>query len=360
MVFTGLRWRALAGARGIVVEELPGLAAQADDDDTDAGAKLSRRAARIATALAPTLVERRIDLVVSDVITVGGAWAAELAGIAWIELSPHPLYLPSKGLPPIGAGLEPGTGPAGRLRDAMLRTATRRSLRQGERQREQARSSIGLRGRCGRPVARFVATLPALEVRRPDWPADTHLVGPLLWEPTDDVFERPTGPGPLVLVAPSTASTGAPDMASVTLAALSEAALGMAVRVVVSALERPDGVTDAEGVVIGSGRQDEILADVDLVVCGAGHGMLAKALAAGVPVVTVPGGGDQWELANRVRRQGSGLLVRPVEAGALASAVATVLSDPGFGDAARRAAASSSAVVDPVRIVGRLLAERDG
>ncbi|GAB91967.1 putative glycosyltransferase [Gordonia rhizosphera NBRC 16068] len=350
----------MAGARGIVVEELPGLAAQADDDDTDAGAKLSHRAARIATALAPRLVERRIDLVVSDVITVGGAWAAELAGIAWIELSPHPLYLPSKGLPPIGAGLEPGTGPAGRLRDAMLRTAARRSLRQGERQRERARGGIGLHGRCGHPVARFVATLPALEVRRPDWPADTHLVGPLLWEPTDDVFERPTGPGPLVLVAPSTASTGATDMASVALAALSGEALGMAVRVVVSALERPRGITGADGVVIGSARQDEILAEVDLVVCGAGHGMLAKALAAGVPVVTVPGGGDQWELANRVRRQGSGLLVRPVEAGALASAVATVLSDPGFGEAARRAAASSSAVVDPVRIVEGLLAARDG
>ena len=35
----------------------------------------------------------------------GGGMAAELLGIPWIELCPHPLYLPSRGLPPIGSGL---------------------------------------------------------------------------------------------------------------------------------------------------------------------------------------------------------------------------------------------------------------
>ena len=34
--------------------------------------------------------------------------------------------------------------------------------------------------------------------------------------------------------------------------------------------------------------------------------MVAKTLLAGVPMVVVPGGGDQWEIANRVVRQGSG------------------------------------------------------
>ena len=32
------------------------------------------------------------------------------ARLPWIELSPHPLYLPSKGLPPLGSGLAPGIG----------------------------------------------------------------------------------------------------------------------------------------------------------------------------------------------------------------------------------------------------------
>ena len=46
--------------------------------------------------------------------------------------------------------------------------------------------------------------------------------------------------------------------------------------------------------------------------------MVAKTLLAGVPLVVVPGGGDQWEIANRVARQGSGRLVRPLTGEALA------------------------------------------
>ncbi len=67
-----------------------------------------------------------LDLVVSDVITACGGMSAELLGIPWIELNPHPLYLPSKGLPPIGSGLAPGTGIRGRLRDATMRALTAR------------------------------------------------------------------------------------------------------------------------------------------------------------------------------------------------------------------------------------------
>ena len=39
------------------------------------------------------------------------------------------------------------------------------------------------------------------------------------------------------------------------------------------------------------GRQDELLADADLLICGGGHGTVAKSLLAGVPMVVVPGGG---------------------------------------------------------------------
>ncbi|MDL9947681.1 glycosyltransferase [Gordonia sp. ABSL11-1] len=355
VVFTGSRWTGAASPRGIDVAELPGLAARAADDDEDAGAKLSRRAARIACGLAPQLALHKTDLVISDVITVGGAWAAELTGLPWIELSPHPLYRPSRGLPPIGAGLASGTGWSGRARDAAMRTATSWSLRQGERQRARVRTAIGLDGAPVPPVARLIATLPALEVHRPDWPADTHLVGPLLWEPTDEVFAQPAGRDPLILLAPSTAVTGAADMVSVALEAMRPEILGFPVRVVVSALDIPDGVPHSDSVVAGTARQDELLADADLVVCGGGHGMLAKALSAGVPVVTVPGGGDQWELANRVLRQGSGLLVRPVTADALAGSIRSVLTDRRFAEAAAEAAGSARATVDPVRVVCRLL-----
>ena len=78
--------------------------------------------------------------------------------------------------------------------------------------------------------------------------------------------------------------------------------------------------------------------------------MVSKTLLAGVPMVMVPGGGDQWEIANRVVRQGSAVLVRPLTAETLAAAVREVLSSPSYREAARRAGASVAGVEDPVRV----------
>ena len=97
-------------------------------------------------------------------------------------------------------------------------------------------------------------------------------------------------------------------------------------------------------------RQDDLLSHADLVICGGGHGMLSKTLLAGVPLVVVPGGGDQWELANRVVRQGSARLIRPLTADTLVAGVVEVLSSPRYREAARRAGESIAEVADPVRV----------
>src|ERR1700726_1128852 len=162
ILFTGAEWTGAARAAGVDAAELDGLAAT--DEDVDAGARIHRRAARMAVLNVPALRELAPDLVVSDVITAGGGMAAELLGIPWIELNPHPLYLPSKGLPPIGSGLAPGTGIRGWLRDATMRALTARSWRAGLRQRETVRVEIGLPARDPGPLRRLIATLPALEV----------------------------------------------------------------------------------------------------------------------------------------------------------------------------------------------------
>ena len=108
--------------------------------------------------------------------------------------------------------------------------------------------------------------------------------------------------------------------------------------------------------VVGLGRQDELLSHADLVICGGGHGMVSKTLMAGVPMVVVPGGGDQWEIANRLVRQGSARLIRPLEPEALAAAVTEVLSSPRYAEAARRAGATAADVADPVRVCHDALA----
>ncbi|ETW25416.1 glycosyltransferase [Mycobacterium gastri] len=347
-LFTGVEWLDAAHAVGIDAVELDGLTAT--DEDLDAGARIHRRAAEMAVLNAPALRELAPDLVVSDVITACGGLAAELVGIPWIELNPHPLYLPSKGLPPIGSGLAPGTGIRGRLRDATMRALTGRSWRAGLRQRAAVRVEIGLPATDPGPLRRLIATLPALEVPRPDWPAEAVVVGPLHFEPTDRVLAIPPGSGPVVVIAPSTAVTGTAGLVEVALECLMPGdTLPEGSRVVVSRLGGEDLPVPAWAVV-GLGNQAELLTHADLVICGGGHGMVAKTLLAGVPLVVVPGGGDQWEIANRVVRQGSGRLVRPLTAEALVAAVNEVLSAPGYRQAAQQAAGGIAEVADPVRV----------
>jgi UDP:flavonoid glycosyltransferase YjiC (YdhE family) len=84
--------------------------------------------------------------------------------------------------------------------------------------------------------------------------------------------------------------------------------------------------------------------------------MVSKTLMAGVPMVVVPGGGDQWEIANRLVRQGSAQLIRPLDPEALAAAVTEVLSSPRYAEAAQRAGATAADVSDPVRVCHDALA----
>jgi UDP:flavonoid glycosyltransferase YjiC (YdhE family) len=354
-LLTGTEWLDTARSAGVNAVELVGLDPTEFDDDTDAGAKIHQRAARMAVLNVPVLRELGPDLIVSDVITACGGLAAELLGIPWVELSPSPLYRPSKGLPPIGSGLAPGLGISGKLRDTVLRALTARAWRAGIRQRSAVRVEIGLPATDPGPERRLVATLPALEVPRPDWPEEAAVVGPLHFEPTQAVLQVPPGDGPVVVVAPSTAFTGARGMTELVLDLQPGETLPEGSRVVVSRLGGPD-LRVPPWAVVGLGRQDELLAHADLVICGGGHGMVSKTLMAGVPMVVVPGGGDQWEIANRLVRQGSAQLVRPLEAASLAAAVTEVLSSPRYAEAARRAGASAADVSDPVRVCHEAIA----
>ncbi|MGB5151530.1 MAG: glycosyl transferase, partial [Mycobacterium sp.] len=120
-LLTGSRWLDTARAAGVDAVLLEGLDPEDGDDDGDEGAKIHHRAARMAVLNVPGMRSLAPDVVLSDVITVCGGMAADLLGVPWIEVDPHPLYLPSRGLPPLGSGLAPGPGLRGRGRDAVLR-----------------------------------------------------------------------------------------------------------------------------------------------------------------------------------------------------------------------------------------------
>ena len=101
-----------------------------------------------------------------------------------------------------------------------MRQLTARSLREGLRHRAEARVGVGLPATGVEPLRRLIATLPALEVPRPDWPREAVVVGPLHFEPTSAELAPPPGDGPVVVVAPSTATTGTQGLAEMALECL--------------------------------------------------------------------------------------------------------------------------------------------
>jgi UDP:flavonoid glycosyltransferase YjiC (YdhE family) len=377
VLFTSRRWLDRVGADGVAAAELPGVVADSEPD-TDPGYRLHGRAARMAPALAELFGRYPPDVVVADTLTAAGGLAAELSGVPWLELVPHPLHHASVALPPPGSGLAPGRTPIGRARDAVLRRLHARSVALGRRQRAAARSSIGLPAEDPGPAHRLIATLWALEPARPDWPPRTDVVGPMHWEPAQADLPPPPGAGPLVLVSPSTATAGRPGLLPAALAAVQRLrATGIAdLRLAGTLLTGPGGPgsRDPAGqdpggrdpggrdqggrdgslpswAVVGAGRQAPLLAEAAVVVAGGGHGMVAKTLSAGLPLVLVPGAGDQRELARRAARLGAAVVIeRPLRTDRLARAIGRALTDADLRSAARAIRHSGGPYADPVRL----------
>jgi UDP:flavonoid glycosyltransferase YjiC (YdhE family) len=320
---------------GIGTVTLPFL--ETDDDRGDFGHRLHDRAAQMARPTGDMLHDLGVDGVVADALTVCGGLAAEIVDVPWVELVPHPIADLSRDLPPSGTALPPGRTPLGRARDGLLRSLTARSLRQAEEQRSEVRARIGLPPRRVRPVRRLVATLPALEPPRSDWPADAVLVGPLHWDSTDVDLAPPPGPGPLVVVSESTSNLDRGGLVA--------CALGLReVRLAVTTLGPYGGEPLLATAVAGPGRQGPLLAQASVVVSGAGNGIICKSLAAGVPLVVVPGPGDQKENAARLVRTGAAIAIRPdrLTPERLSAAVHDILGDPDYRLAAQAAGATGS------------------
>jgi UDP:flavonoid glycosyltransferase YjiC (YdhE family) len=261
-----------------------------------------------------------------------------MCGVPWVELIPHALQDLSRDLPPPGTGLARGRTPLGRGRDAFLRRMTQRSLTLAGQQRAQARRSIGLRDEPP-PLVRLVATVPALEPPRSDWPARTYVVGPLVWDPADADLEPPSGDEPLVFVSASTVPGRTLGLLETAVAAL------QGVRMVCTTLSPYDGPLPS-WVRVGPGRQQPLLDVADVMVSGAGNGIVCKGLTAGLPMILVPGWGEQKENAARASRLGAAFTIRPgrLTVDRLRRAVVRALRTPNYSTASRAAGATASAL----------------
>ena len=299
-----------------------------------------------AAAVKASAVTRRLigevdpEVVVADILTVAAALAAELEERPWATLVPHVLPLGEPGFPVYSVGaVYPRTRVGERLW-RLSRPLLMRGEEQGRRELNGARARVGLppldhvQGGISRRLA-LVASFPQLEYPRLRPVPGLKVTGPLLWEQPFGEVEPPPGDDPLVLVAPSTSQ----DPQGRLLRAALEGLAGEPVRVLASTNRRapaggvpvPDNARLVEWV--SYAREMPRCAAV---VCHAGHGTLARALACGVPVMACPHAGDMAENAARVRWAGVGVSLprRFQTAKGVRLAVRRLLADPGY---ARRA-----------------------
>lgn len=332
---------------GFEVEDLIGLHEQPGDDSADLGQRVNARSARLAKMAMPRTQEINPDLIIYDVMIPGGGMLGELVNIPAIELVPHPLFLPSKDLGPLGAGLPAPYTLGEKLGVKVWNALAARSIRQGQTDRAAARESIGLDGAEPAVLGRLIATLPALEMPRSDWPDNTVVCGPLLKELYDQQPQLHHINGPLVLMASSTATEGVHDFSAFVhdiCAHVTTPHLEFFVNSISARAHR-------DRIHTGKVDQTAVLAQASVAVIGGGHGMLSKCILQGVPVVIVPGGGDQRELAARAQRLGVGVIASHTRAEAIAEAVDHVLSEPSYRKSAQRAAGSLASCVNPVDFI---------
>ena len=278
--------------------------------------------------------------VVADILTVAGGLTAELEERPWVTLIPHVLPTPEPGLPPYSAGARrPRTQLGARLWSAM-RPLLSEGERRGREELNGARTRVGLppldhvHGGISRQLA-LIATFPQLEYPRERWLPSMRVTGPLLWERPYEDTEPPPGDDPLILVAPSTSQDPEQRMLRAALEGLAEEP----VRVLATTNRRPPAeplpVPDNARLVDWISYA-KTMPRCAAVICHAGHGTVARALASGTPIVGCPAAGDMAENAARVAWAGAGVSLprRLVTARGLRLAVRKLLADEGY---ARRA-----------------------
>ncbi|MEX2108929.1 MAG: nucleotide disphospho-sugar-binding domain-containing protein [Solirubrobacterales bacterium] len=305
------------------------------DPDSPEGA----HAAEAARALLPLLEELRPHVVVSDILTLAPTLAAEKAGIPRATLIPHIYPVVEPGLPFFAVGLQPPRTPVGRRVWRAGQRMLNVGLEQGRNDLNRQRSRLDLP-----PTERFhggispdlalVGTFPQLEYPR-RWPAGVTVTGPMSFEVPHPDIELPPGEAPLVLVAPSTAHDSENHLVRTALRALAEEPVRVVATTNRVVPQEPIEVPD-NALLVDWLSYSQLMPAASLVISHGGHGTVARALAAGTPLLVSPFIGDMSETAMRVSWAKVGLslpwrLCRPTP---LRWAARRILGDRSFSDRA--------------------------
>jgi UDP:flavonoid glycosyltransferase YjiC (YdhE family) len=305
-------------------------------------------AAEAARALLPLLDEMRPQVVVSDILTLAPTLAAEVAGIPRATLIPHIYPVVAPGLPFFAVGLQPPRTSLGRAVWRAGQRALDVGLEQGRNDLNRQRSRLGLpptdRFHGGiSPDLALVGTFPQLEYPR-RWPAGVEVTGPMTFEVPHPDIELPPGEEPLVLVAPSTAHDSRNHLVRAALTALTEEPVRVVATTNRVVPQEPIEVPD-NAVLVDWLSYSQLMPAASLVISHGGHGTVARALAAGTPLLISPFIGDMSETAMRVSWTKAGLSLpwRLCRAAPLRWAARRILTDPSFTARAEELAAWAAA-----------------
>ncbi|MBW1884963.1 MAG: hypothetical protein JRJ58_15635 [Deltaproteobacteria bacterium] len=262
------------------------------------------------------------------------------------------VYLyPAPGLPAFGMGFLPARTWLGRTRDAVMRAVFDRFMARGLRTLNEAREELELGSLsrldalsgCAHRV--LVMTSRAYDFEADELPPNVRYVGPQLETVTPGRWKSPWPPSdtrPLVLVGLSTDQMGQVPLLRNLIRALDE----LDVRALVTTgpgidptiFDTPNDVAIRQFV-----PHQDVMPEADLVITHAGHGTVIRALAAGVPMICIPLGRDQYDVAARVVWRGAGCkLSSRAGSKAISRRVASVLEDRRYGEVARELSASIS------------------
>ena len=329
--------RTLAGQVPMLIKEGFQAGAVADSilavesNDYNAGSAKAALAASVETFTArarfdapdlqKAIEDVRPDLLLIDINAWGARIQAESAGLPWATFSPYTPPLQSKGTPPFGPGLAPMSGPLGKARDALARRLVIGAVEKLMLPRINALRAE-LSGGTLPPVRgaddmfrtsplMLVATSEPFEYPHPDWGPGVRMIGALPWEPPAEPPAWLNGGGdPPVLVTTSSEYQADEDIVRAALAGLSAEPF-----TVVASLPAAQAGSAGAGRAAGTGSfgpvppnarlehfipHGPVLEYAAVAITHGGMGATQKALSKGVPVVVVPFGRDQHEVAARV------------------------------------------------------------
>ena len=303
-------------------------------------------AAAFAADVREELDARRPDVLLTELLLFGSQVAAEAAEVPYVVLNPTINVVPAPGVPPFGQGFLPAAGEEDVERDRVAAEMGMAAWDEALPALNAARAEQGLdplehvldQGRGA--ALTLVLTSAAFDLAEGLPPVVKH-VGPRLDDPgwAED-WTAPAGDDPLVLVALSSDFQDQGDLLRRIAAALGE----LPVRGVITTgkgIDPADVPAAANVQVVSSAPHADVLREAAAVITHCGHGTTIKALAAGLPLVCLPMGRDQLDVAARVVHRGAGVrLDSAAEPRSIAAALEDVLAEPSYRDAAERIAAA--------------------